>query len=404
MMQDFREMGPPGDIGSFLSVTSIIVYQHRFSGTTYICAARQDDRGWVLVSHGTDARTVIQAAINALPTAGGKIFIRAGTYTLTLAIDLRQHLIIEGEGPEATVITVANNANCDGMRFTIPADTHVMLTIRNLTLTGNRTNNVTGRGINIAPAAGVLLDVHIIACYVCQWSEDGVYNSTPGGCIIDRCWIEFNDGDGVHFNGADGGWIFHTKISANIEHGVHVDTQCNQVRVIICEIRGNYKHGVFINAGGTVISHCKIHNNSQELVNSYDGVRINDGKSYNRIIGNQIDGNNMHRYGISIGANADYNITMENHFLNNVTEHYGNWGSNNICRYNRGYVTENSGNNTGTGAQQAIPHGLSGIPNRVILWDIEIGANAYQSAVADANNIYLLAVINQDYGWEAKIV
>jgi hypothetical protein len=64
----------------------------------------------------------------------------------------------------------------------------------------------------------------------------------------------------------------------------------------------------------------------------------------------------------------------------------------------------NSGNSTGTGAEQTIAHGLSSTPNRVIVWDIEDGALPYQSSAADATNIYITAVVNQDWGWEAKVV
>ena len=86
---DFRGQGPPGDIGTFQSSESIIVYQYIFSGTTYICAARQGDRGWVLVSYGIDAATVIQAATNAIVALGnlaGKILIKRGQYTCNATI------------------------------------------------------------------------------------------------------------------------------------------------------------------------------------------------------------------------------------------------------------------------------------------------------------------------------
>jgi len=46
---------------------------------------------------GTDATAVIQSAINAL-TKGGKIFIKAGIYDITLLSFETDHVIIEGEG------------------------------------------------------------------------------------------------------------------------------------------------------------------------------------------------------------------------------------------------------------------------------------------------------------------
>lgn len=67
-----------------------------------------------------------------------------------------------------------------------------------------------------------------------------------------------------------------------------------------------------------------------------------------------------------------------------------------------GYVTEKWGTSTGTGAQQTIAHGLAGTPDMVLLSDKELNAIPYQSAAADATNIYILAALNQDYTWYAR--
>ena len=82
MMRDLRGQGPPGDIGTFQLPCSVIVYQHTFSGTTYIVAARQGPRGWVLVNHGIVAAPVIQSAIGV----GGRIFICDGRYLTSTTI------------------------------------------------------------------------------------------------------------------------------------------------------------------------------------------------------------------------------------------------------------------------------------------------------------------------------
>lgn len=71
-------------------------------------------------------------------------------------------------------------------------------------------------------------------------------------------------------------------------------------------------------------------------------------------------------------------------------------------RDNVGYVSQNSGSSTGTGAEQTIVHGLNKTPLKVILWNIENGANPYTSAASDGTNIYITAVNGNDYGWEAS--
>lgn len=73
MMQDFRGEGAPADIGAFTYPASVIVYQHTFGGVVYVVAARQGDRGWVLISHlqlsGANSTTVINAGLAALSAA-----------------------------------------------------------------------------------------------------------------------------------------------------------------------------------------------------------------------------------------------------------------------------------------------------------------------------------------------
>ena len=59
--------------------------------------AKNGETGAVEFS-GTDAATVIQQAIDAL-TSGGKIFIKAGTYTLTNSLTLKPGVSIEGVFP-----------------------------------------------------------------------------------------------------------------------------------------------------------------------------------------------------------------------------------------------------------------------------------------------------------------
>jgi parallel beta-helix repeat protein len=70
----------------------------------------------------------------------------------------------------------------------------------------------------------------------------------------------------------------------------------------------------------------------------------------------------------------------------------------------RSWCDENGGTSTGTGAQQTIAHGLRTIPTRVILSESTTGAALpYQSAAADATNIYVTAVLNKTWQWEAKV-
>lgn len=67
---------------------------------------------------------------------------------------------------------------------------------------------------------------------------------------------------------------------------------------------------------------------------------------------------------------------------------------------------QNWGTSSGTGAQQTIAHGLGQIPNRVMFFDTNgtDRANVYQSAAADATNIYPFGINTKGYMWLAEVV
>jgi hypothetical protein len=76
------------------------------------------------------------------------------------------------------------------------------------------------------------------------------------------------------------------------------------------------------------------------------------------------------------------------------------------CRIfgNPGYLTENCGTATGTGAQQNVAHGLALTPNKILLSEYTTGlAIPYQSAAADATNLKITAVLNKTFAWYAAV-
>jgi len=86
----------------------------------------------------------IQAAINGLPSAGGKVIIRASrTITVNKSIVIaRSNVTLEGEGPGATILRLANGVNAPviviGDPAAAPARTVVNVTVKNLAIDGNR--------------------------------------------------------------------------------------------------------------------------------------------------------------------------------------------------------------------------------------------------------------------------
>ena len=103
--------------------------------------------------------------------------------------------------------------------------------------------------------------------------------------------------------------------------------------------------------------------------------------------------------------NQDYNIYMGNVLEGAATAEIRRQGANSIVKFNRGYVTENSGTATGTGAQQTIAHGCAFTPTKgqVIVSNVDDGANPYLSADPDATNIYVTAVNGRQYRWQVEM-
>ena len=99
-------IGRPITSEAVIAPASYIIYK---DGTTYYA---QNGQTGVNDYSGTDASTVIQSAINALGTNGGKIFIKAGTYTLSTSIIFQKNQTIVGEGVDVTILkmgTVVTN-------------------------------------------------------------------------------------------------------------------------------------------------------------------------------------------------------------------------------------------------------------------------------------------------------
>lgn len=69
------------------------------------------------------------------------------------------------------------------------------------------------------------------------------------------------------------------------------------------------------------------------------------------------------------------------------------------------YITENSGTSSGTGSEQTIAHGLSATPNRVYLTPSASGITVInENKAADATNIYPIVTSGKAYYWKAEKV
>jgi len=205
--------------------------------------------------------------------------------------------------------------------------------------------------------------------------------------------------DGAFATGASHDNVFDIISYSNTEDGIRI---ADSDRITIRgEFFNNGNHGINLYNSDNDIIDAIAYNNDQANatkmgIYGYDCLHVT---IHGRIFDNQ-GIKTQDRPIVSLGS-SDYWIIEGCDLTDGGADVLSLVGSNNIVRNNIGYVTENSGTATGTGAQQTIPHGLSFTPTKgdIILWNIDDGANPYHSAAPDATNIYITAVNGKDWGW-----
>ncbi|HET7629790.1 MAG TPA: right-handed parallel beta-helix repeat-containing protein, partial [Candidatus Saccharimonadales bacterium] len=90
-----------------------------------------------------NADAKIQAAINALPAQGGTVYLMEGTYTIDTNITLPSNVTLAGSG-EATIIKFKNSVGAGTFYALTNSGSVTNITIRDLQLDGNKSNNATG--------------------------------------------------------------------------------------------------------------------------------------------------------------------------------------------------------------------------------------------------------------------
>ncbi|MBW2672003.1 MAG: hypothetical protein JRD89_01140 [Deltaproteobacteria bacterium] len=340
---------------------------------------------------GTDAATVMQAAIDAL-TSGGVIFIKAETYYLTAPITIaKNNLIIEGEG-ERTLITQADGQNLAYFFKLSGPTTHTptYIKIRNLRLEGNYNNNTNTIGIGAPP------DRHpdyiwVQNCHIAHFSGEcikargNVWTVTNNYISESKTNVVYHSGaDSIYANNQIGGAsgasgscfygsalshiiIANNKIFGAQDYHIYLDAPYR------CVIAGNI-------IGGTAPTpqYDSLHLRSYTAGRTYcvitgnlfygadrDGVRLHGNPvDYNVIVGNLFDG-----YGGSAVREVDapdYNLISGNQFQNITGSPVVKLGANTKVEGNVGYITENSGTATNTTSTTFVfNHGLAGTPTFV---------------------------------------
>lgn len=286
---------------------------------------------------GTNAETIIENAINALPSGGGRIFLKAGNYTGGSLTGVTG-LILEGEG-RSTVYTLAPATNAT--TFDVGGN-NVML--RNLVIDGNKANQTnSGHVLNITGRN----DIKLENCWLKNaknWDCINIDNSN--NVQIAGCEVQNADGFGTRVYNSYDVRIYGNRYHDNTKINITTDTSTG-VRVTdnyshnsaedglafdfnstYCVAIGNILHsnahfGLSIDAvnspyfGGNTISDNTIYNNGWEGANILRS-------SYNKIIGNTLRNNGQATHNtyteirlhqVTTGQPSMYNIVSGNTIL-----------------------------------------------------------------------------------------
>src|SRR3990167_1005087 len=126
---------------------------------------------------GTADNVQIQAALDAINTAGGgTLYLKAGTYSLSVAVNIYTDIKIKGDGARVTILQ-QGTTNAHGFRGT---GTMRYITFEDLQLLGTGEGVGTGDAIFIGDGAGATTaQPHLLFknVYVKDWGNDGFHLS-----------------------------------------------------------------------------------------------------------------------------------------------------------------------------------------------------------------------------------
>lgn len=296
---------------------------------------------------GVEDEDEINAAIAALPAAGGKISLVATTVTIDGAIIInKSNVEIEGLGIGATTITQKNKASGGGNIIEITGSGTVQAKIRNLTVDGNKSNVLYGSGIYITTPwqsgswdpQHVIEDVRIYNC-----KNNGLHvvdSSDTRVLMVTRVIATRNDGNGFFMPApscTDG--IFTDCIAdTNLLSGFYIGclnttfTGCKAFyngatagenmgfmivgynnKFVNCEAQDNYQSGFYGNGAygdatyhnqGNIFVSCVADSNGQGNNSTYQkGMHLIDCREWQIIGGRYLNapyGSFKQNYGISL--------------------------------------------------------------------------------------------------------
>jgi len=301
--------------GTQLSTASyIIYYQDNFyaqNGTTGI-----------IDYSGTDAATVIQAAIDALLN-GGLIFFRRGIYPLTNALLVSHGIHLVGE--QGAAIRVVDRSQGSANPFNMIEVNGDDVAIEGLELDGNASSNPNIAGTTLYPGpanpdmqSGVVIhsgrNVKVLDCYIHDVWNAGVWLravDTVEGTEIAGCRLEST---GVSH--ADPSTTNRPQ-SANAIYALRLSASTSKARIHNNFIKDTFGRGIYLHFDSDSIVSDNIIVSSRPCATETAGIVLDDFAKRIIVKGNQISG---YSPGIFVVWRGCENVIVEGNLCTNALE------------------------------------------------------------------------------------
>jgi hypothetical protein len=255
-----------------------------------------------------DADSKIQSAINALPSAGGTVYLMEGTYTIDTAIILPDNVTLSGAG-RSTIIKLKDNINAtmnaienSDRNASAPYDEKII--IRDLSIDGNKTNNTGSQyGINLLNLGAGTNQVGATITNVIseQFNQHGIYIQDSYNNLISNNITRQNGSTGIWLGTStvSNSVVTGNTSSNNTSSGIYVAGDNN--RITDNNMVSNFAFSLSVFGSRNTVSA-----NVMSGTTSYN-LRVGSG-SYNAVTGNTI---NSGTSGIYL-TSGNYSVISDN--------------------------------------------------------------------------------------------
>lgn len=358
-------------------------------------ASARSKAGADYVCDGTSDEVEINAAINDLPSGGGKLQLTEGLFTISSAIIINKGIRFSGVGmPTNIFLAAGSNSRMIEIAYATATENKPHPTLEHFYLDGNKANQSSGtEAIKLATSTDYPRDLTVRDVWIESYKGHGISAIQNSGhhhyythVSIERC-------SGAGINAV-------STLECNLEdcllydnwYGVIVGSVNAKVNINGTRIDANSYEGIKATTySRLIISNNDISNNGDINSNTYSAIYLNSSNAI--ITGNRITGSTG-KYGIEEGASANNNVIVGNVVTDGVTGKILKTGASSLIQHNLGYV--DTGRGTATVADDAtsvdVTHGLSKTPvaqdivitptsnlgDASLYWISDIGASTFR--------------------------